>query len=297
MTNLNSQPATRNSKRFLILVLFILSTINYHLSTASAGMFEPLGLGARPLAMGKTFVALSNDASCIYWNPAGLTQLDKDEIITMYSDLYNMGLISYQGVCYAHPGIGGGAIGFGYTRLATSEKVDFLDFQENTFMFSYALSPLRYTSVGINLKYYLADFETSGTGAGMDAGILFNYNNIISVGVTAQDLNEPKVQFQSGSSDKLPMNLKAGLAVAPIQDLVFALDLDNINEDSKLHLGAEYWLGQYFALRIGGINQYESNWTYSGGLGIVYKAIKLDYAYQRHFDLEDTHFVSLGFVF
>ncbi len=284
-------------KALLLLFLLLLTAVLCPLTAVNAGMFEPLGLGARPLAMGKSFTALANDASCIYWNPAGLTQLDKDEIITMYSDLYNMGLISYQGVCYAHPGIGGGAIGFGYTRLATSEKVDFLDFQESTFMFSYALSLLRYTSVGINLKYYLADFETSGTGAGIDAGILFNYNNIVSVGFTAQDLNEPEVQFQSGGADKLPMNLKAGLAIAPIQDLVVALDMDNINEDAKLHLGAEYWLGKHFAVRAGGINQYESNWTYSGGLGIVYKAIKLDYAYQRHFDLEDTHFVSLGFVF
>ncbi|MDD5132030.1 MAG: conjugal transfer protein TraF [bacterium] len=284
-------------KKLLILFVLILSTINYHLSTASAGMFEPLGLGARPLAMGKSFVALANDASCIYWNPAGLTQLDKDEIITMYSDLYNMGLISYQGACFAHPGIGGGAIGFGYTRLATSNKVDFLDFQENTFLFSYAISPLRYTSIGVNLKYYLADFETSGTGAGIDAGVLFNYDNIISIGVSAQDINEPTVQFQSGASDKVPLNLKAGMAVAPLRDLVIALDMDNINEDTKLHVGAEYWLGKYFAVRAGGINQYQGNWTYSGGIGIVYRAIKLDYAYQRHFDLEDTHFMSLGFVF
>lgn len=283
--------------KLLSLLFFLVSGLLSLVSVLHAGMFEPLGLGARPLAMGRSFVALANDASCMYWNPAGLTQLDKDEIITMYSDLYNMGLISYQGISYAHPGIGGGAIGFGYTRLATSAKVDFLDFQENTFMFSYAMSPLKYTSVGVNLKYYLADFETSGTGAGIDAGVLFNYNNIISVGVTAQDLNGPKVQFQSGSSDKLPMNLKAGLAVAPIQDLVVALDMDNVNEDAKLHVGAEYWLGKYFAVRAGGINQYQGNWTYSGGLGIVYKAIKLDYAYQRHFDLEDTHFVSLGVTF
>jgi hypothetical protein len=287
---------TKKSK-LLFLLFFLVSVVLSLVSVLHAGMFEPLGLGARPLAMGKSFTALANDASCIYWNPAGLTQLDKDEIITMYSDLYNMGLISYQGVCYAHPGIGGGTIGFGYTRLATSAKVDFLDFQENTFMFSYAISPLRYTSIGVNLKYFLADFETSGTGAGIDAGALFNYNNIIAVGVTAQDINEPKVQFQSGSSDKLPMNLKAGLAVFPIQDLVLAVDMDNINEDPKLHVGAEYWLGDHFAVRAGGINQYQSNWTYSGGLGIAYKAIKLDYAYQRHFDLEDTHFVSLGFVF
>ncbi|MDD5492473.1 MAG: conjugal transfer protein TraF [bacterium] len=284
-------------KKVLILFVLILSTINYQLSTAFAGMFEPLGLGARPLAMGKSFTALANDASCIYWNPAGLTQLDKDEIITMYSDLYNMGLISYQGICFAHPGIGGGTIGFGYTRLATSAKVDFLDFQENTFIFSYAMSPLRYTSVGVNLKYYLADFETSGTGAGIDAGILFNYDNIVSIGISAQDINEPKVQFQSGAADKVPMNLKAGLAISPIQDLVLALDMDNVSENSKFHVGAEYWLSRYFAVRAGGINQYQGNWTYSGGIGIAYKAIKLDYAYQRHFDLEDTHFVSLGVTF
>jgi hypothetical protein len=286
----------KNKELIISLWLFLSFTIG-QLSTADAGMFEDLGAGARPLAMGKSFIAVANDASAVYWNPAGLTQVEKDEITTMYADLYNMGLVSYQSICFAHPGIAGGSMGLGYLRTSTTEKVTFLDFQENTFLLSYAISPIRYFSVGVSLKYFLADFDTKGSGAGIDTGILFNYGNRISVAVMVQNVDQPKIQFQTGGSDCLPSNLKAGLAFMPVQGWVISSDLVNIIDDPQVHLGTEYWITKHFAMRLGGIKQYQNNWTYSGGLGIKYKVMQLDYAYQRHFDLDDTHYFSLGLRF
>jgi len=53
--------------------------------------FEELGIGARAVGMGSSFVAISNDASAMYYNPAGLTQLTRPELLTAGSKLY-MGL-------------------------------------------------------------------------------------------------------------------------------------------------------------------------------------------------------------
>jgi hypothetical protein len=41
----------------------------------SSGTFLRIGVGARAVAMGETFVAVANDPSAIYWNPAGLASL------------------------------------------------------------------------------------------------------------------------------------------------------------------------------------------------------------------------------
>jgi len=46
--------------------------------TASA-TFLRIGVGARAVGMGETFVAVANDPSAIYWNPAGLASLQRRE--------------------------------------------------------------------------------------------------------------------------------------------------------------------------------------------------------------------------
>ena len=40
----------------------------------SAFQFLKIGVGARGVAMGESFVASANDVSALYWNPAGLAQ-------------------------------------------------------------------------------------------------------------------------------------------------------------------------------------------------------------------------------
>lgn len=46
----------------------------------------PVGEGARPLGMGEAFTAIADELSGIWWNPAGLVQMDKNEIHWMGGD-------------------------------------------------------------------------------------------------------------------------------------------------------------------------------------------------------------------
>src|SRR5437016_158316 len=46
----------------------------------SSATFLRIGVGARAEGMGETFVAVANDPSAIYWNPAGLASLQRTEI-------------------------------------------------------------------------------------------------------------------------------------------------------------------------------------------------------------------------
>ena len=46
----------------------------------SSATFLRIGVGARAVGMGETFVAVANDPSAIYWNPAGLASLQRREI-------------------------------------------------------------------------------------------------------------------------------------------------------------------------------------------------------------------------
>jgi long-subunit fatty acid transport protein len=42
-----------------------------------------IGVGARPLGLGKAYVGLADDASAIFVNPAGLSQNDRLNLISM----------------------------------------------------------------------------------------------------------------------------------------------------------------------------------------------------------------------
>ncbi|HXS81942.1 MAG TPA: UPF0164 family protein, partial [Methylomirabilota bacterium] len=46
----------------------------------SSATFLRIGVGARAVGMGETFVAVANDPSAIYWNPAGLASLQRREL-------------------------------------------------------------------------------------------------------------------------------------------------------------------------------------------------------------------------
>jgi hypothetical protein len=52
----------------------------------TAGQFLKIGVGARALAMGSAFSSVSGDAASLYWNPAGLSRLKKNEIILDHQD-------------------------------------------------------------------------------------------------------------------------------------------------------------------------------------------------------------------
>jgi len=44
------------------------------------GRKETFGIGPRAIGMGSAFTALADDASAVYWNPAGLSQLSSYEL-------------------------------------------------------------------------------------------------------------------------------------------------------------------------------------------------------------------------
>ncbi|MGH7455128.1 MAG: PorV/PorQ family protein, partial [bacterium] len=52
----------------------------------SAGNFLKIGIGSRAEAMAGAFVAQVNDMSALFWNPAGMSQLEKREVLVHRTD-------------------------------------------------------------------------------------------------------------------------------------------------------------------------------------------------------------------
>lgn len=92
----------------IYILFFILSFSFVHLSYSQTGYSDNLsnfikyGGGARPMAMAGAFTSISDDGSAVFWNPAGLAQIDRLHVQFLYNNLY-FDQASYSCVSVAYP--------------------------------------------------------------------------------------------------------------------------------------------------------------------------------------------------
>ena len=67
--------------RVFILNIFFASIILSQTNVATtAASFLEIGSGAKSLSMGGAFVSVANDVSALYWNPAGIVNIDRPSV-------------------------------------------------------------------------------------------------------------------------------------------------------------------------------------------------------------------------
>jgi hypothetical protein len=71
-------------------------------ATRLAGEFMALGAGARALGMGGAFAAVADDASAVYWNPAGIAGIQKRQALAMHAEQFG-DLVNYNFGSYVQP--------------------------------------------------------------------------------------------------------------------------------------------------------------------------------------------------
>ena len=71
-------------------------------ATKLAGEFMALGGGARALGMGGAFAAVADDASAVYWNPAGIAGIEKRQALAMHAEQFG-DLVNYNFGAYVQP--------------------------------------------------------------------------------------------------------------------------------------------------------------------------------------------------
>lgn len=277
-------------------------------SGGQPGSFLHLGQSARALGMGNCFVAISDDVTAVYYNPAGLTQLLKYELNTFYCPLWED--TNYNFIGYAHPlekrGTFAAALinmtsGEFEKRAAIDSEAATFSVNDRAFLISYGYSLSNRLSVGTTVKSVKKTVDIySGSAFGIDAGVLYRFlGNQLSVGADFQNLMAPAPKLQT-EADKYPLYSKFGVAyrIEPAatsweDKLVLALDVDYSSFlTAKNHVGVEYCYGKNMALRIG--KDIDNYLTF--GLGVNYAGFSFDYAAVPH-DLGLSHRVSVGYRF
>ena len=249
------------NKRSLFLLLLFCALYWALPALADIGASDPsrLGVGARPLGMGRMFIPVADDASAVFLNPAGLTKPTQLQFMTMASRV--VWAVDYRVLSLGIPLGANGALGLGYalrevpdigligSAASTNGRFDRNqlvqgEYSDSAFLLGWAkrfdIGMFKRLSLGGTLKF----FRKSGTGAdsmelakasgtNFDLGALWNMRNDINVGLTIQNLLHP--------ADKSGMGvLTWDTGETEYFDTIVKTGISNRFFDRKVLLGIEY---------------------------------------------------------
>jgi hypothetical protein len=233
----------------------------------SAAAFLNLGFGARPLALGESYVAVADDVSAVHYNPAGLAfgpGLSSLQAPRRYEMLASHAL-HIQDIRLSQFGFLARPWGFSVTHLTldgierrTTETAE----PEGQFGASDLLLGVSYgkrltdlgLGVGVSGKYIKQSIgEFSASAYALDLGALYRLQAApVSLGASVVNLGT-KVRFVE-QAYPLPLTLRLGAAYGMTAKFPHALTLQlDLPRDNapNVRLGLEYLGFGPFALRAG----------------------------------------------
>jgi long-subunit fatty acid transport protein len=273
-----------------------------------------LGAGARAASLGNAYAGISDDSTAVYWNPAGLTQLNTKAISVTHSMLFEG--IYYDWVSCVKPlDNGQGILGIGvqYLSYGTLKETDSTGLEIGNFKPNDASVSLSYArkigvvSTGINLKYITSVIKNAATAFAVDLGGMYDGikigGNKLKIGVAVQNVGT-KMKFVD-QEEKLPLNVKAGVAYDLKNNWLVAVDVNSpIDGEVNVGAGTEYVYKVKQGIEVAGRAGYSTVTKDVGGLngltaglGLAYEGYSLDYAFVPFGDLGDTHRLSFGIRF
>lgn len=278
----------------------------------TGAQFLEIGVSPRADAIGGAFTAIADDASAIYYNPAGLVQLENRQI--MISMIDYPADISYSFVGAAIPLGIGGVLGFGYYGLDAGDMdvttphhpqgVEGWTFgaKDYALSLSYGRFLTDRFSVGLTVKVIDELFEEErATGWAADVGTQYNtgWRNFKITMILANF--GPDMRFIT-QDYPLPINFKFGGALDvldnPGHHAILAIEGSHPADNrEKYNMGLEYTFHNFASLRAGQRFEHDLGGLSMGGgvnfnISETYKA-RLDYGYQDFDALDAIHRFAL----
>ncbi|MFA6431539.1 MAG: hypothetical protein WCV91_04075 [Candidatus Margulisiibacteriota bacterium] len=285
-----------------------------------------IGGGARPLGMGRAFVAISDDSDAPFINPAGIANLKRPQALTMFTSILND--VYYSEYNGALPSIYGTfAIGYittGVNDIPYDDSGLLTNYYDDLFVLSYS-SPLsrffgysKNVFVGLNYKLYSRGYtggiDFYGTGMNFDLGLKYVLNQYLSFGLCQQNVLPASlggvIRYNTGASEALVKQTKIGVAIKPIffnGNILLAMDADLPSTSGRpmlAHLGGEWKVVKGLELRAGLDQSVDpslesrAGWSPSFGLSLGALGLRIDYAYHPYYNNPEltTNYVSISYT-
>jgi len=274
--------------------------------------------GARGNGMGQSFGAIADDATAMWWNPAGMAFVGHNALDLMHSqlvpDLASDVFFEYIGGTYQIKGIG--TVGFALQYLTygewtvtgtTPDELGTASSWEIAPMIGGAIKLGDQFSLGMNLKFIyvslapawatLEGTEGTGSSVAVDFGGLwkvpdFGISSVkvrrLDLGLTVSNLGPSITYMNRDQAAPLPRNLRGSIAWAPVWSEVSKWYITGeINRpmvewerSNTYHVGTEFLYSNLIALRVGYIHDQDGNIkSATYGLGFVFNnRVRIDWA-------------------
>ncbi len=276
---------------FIVFILIAQSARAFSFATqkqdgGQAGAFLNYAASARSLGLGRAYTGVADDAAATYWNAAGLSQVTRKDMVTLYSALEentNFGFFSY-----AQPSVDYGTFGLSVVNLrsggferreaVSGNSLGSYDLSETAFLFSNGIRTSSKWSLGSTIKVVRQQIDTaSDMGYGLDLSSLYPVSPKLKLGLVLKNAIAPSLQLQS-EKETYDREIRAGLQFIPRGNWMVTTDfVKSENRGLKMNLGTEIPLNGLVAIRAG-FNESEI----TAGLGFTMGDWNLDYAIAQY---------------
>jgi hypothetical protein len=303
-----------NMKQAILAILIGLSilTLGGSLAMADAPQgltYLTIGVGGRVSGMGEAGVAMVDDPSAAYWNPAGLAVSDHSAAVFAYhnwlqdvSGQFAAGNYRWGSSALALDYLGLNVNDIEHRISPTAEPIGTFGSHDLAIGASYARDFGGGLRIGATFKYlWESIYVETSNGWAIDFGI--QQDGVIpglALGATLKDLGDMSALRNEAPS--LPSRIRVGAAYALTQisqpQIMIAADAEKPFEgDLKGHFGLEVRPVKPLALRGGYIAGIETR-SFTAGFGVDWAQFHVDYAYAPFKeDLGDGHRFSIGMDF
>lgn len=290
------------------------------------GVTSPIlsyNLGARGYGMGSAFTAIAEDTTAVFWNPAGLSRIYRQEVSLYYEQLFQDVSYFFGGYSYPIWNLGVASCSFMYmgTRFKAYDSdlspignngemnaylyVINLAFAQKMSFYQRFFYYFKYFDAGANIKLFGSGFtEVSRLGVGLDLGIRYYPHHFNSekleflknmvVGLKINNLIPPTIKYGK-VRDWYMWDLNFGILYRTLYDtLNISLDFSQTlfrKRAIRPRIGVEYNIYKSFKIRAG----YNNDITV--GAGFELEDFSMDYAFGYNFDLGAVHHISVSYHF
>ncbi len=257
----------------------------------TAAPFLSIGQGARATAMGSAFVAVTDDPTALYWNPAGITKVEGFGFVVdhtkWFADLnYNFMAMTYNIGDFGTVGMSLIMSDYGEMDVTTVEQPEgtgeTFSVSDAAFSVAWAIQLTDNFAIGFNPKFiYQNIWKMSANAIALDMGVQYvtpfdgivlgmsisNFGSKMKMtGTSALVLYDPDpgssgnngsipAELQTDEWD-LPLNFRVGLAYQPlkIEDNTITVSVDAMHFSDNfesVNLGAEYVFNDFVFIRGG----------------------------------------------
>jgi len=281
------------------------------------GEFLSYGAGARSMAMGSAFTGVADDASATYWNPAGLSQITRKEVMLLKATLFAD--TTYDFYSFVKPSKkGGSAWGLsmaklgsaGFERVAVKidpttggytsvQKTGTFAVEQSAMSWSYGRKVVDHVAIGTALRQIKRSVDTSS-----DSSMAADLSTLIDskegrrrMGLTIRNVY---AKTSGDTEDTLPLVFRFGVSDQFFKKrLLLAFDINkNIRANAGWNFGGEFGFSRNFKGRFGFQGSQSEGFRETNvGFGYNIKSVSLDYALGLHNQLGTSSRMGLAWKF